>query len=289
VTVHLNEKVTDYRAIDFPQSDFRKMIQEYRVAKRIKKPTKEPKTRTQKNAKAAEASSSAEKSQALLFIEDLNMTIEIFEHRCTQVVQKMSGNSKAYEIRMHDDFEMRLIATSGLHWNLESKNQSRDYLLAASAAVLETHFVPLYRPELLASCMGAGLLRKELSDYLMSIARPIHLEVKADEKAGEDAGANAGEEEEIEGTTKQEWEFPDRLESEAKALRKGFSEQEVDAITSKLTSSNTNAKENEEILRIINKLLKCQLLWCTEKGVAKGTLETLAYRLIMGLSDVGGM
>ena len=287
ITVYLNEKVTDYRAIDFPQSDFKRMVLAYRNAKtaqkQTKEPTKEPKTRSQKNVQAAEASSSAQKSQALQFIEDLDMTLEIFEKRCTQVVQKMSGNKsyKTYEIRMHNDFELRLIATSGLSWNLGSKNQTRDYLLAASAAVLETHFVPLYRPDLLTNCMGAGILRKELQDYLMSIAKLIHINVPADK--------NAGEEVETERTTMQGWEFPDRLESEAKTLKLGYSEQDVDAIVSKLTRSNADAKENEEILRIINKLVKCPLLWCTKKGVAKGTLETLAYRLIMGLSDVGGM
>ena len=143
ITVYLNEKVTDYRAIDFLQSDFKRMVLAYRNAKtaqkQTKEPTKEPKTRSQKNVQAAEASSSAQKSQALQFIEDLDMTLEIFEKRCTQVVQKMSGNKsyKTYEIRMHNDFELRLIATSGLSWNFSPCSK---FVAIKSAFSHKTHY-----------------------------------------------------------------------------------------------------------------------------------------------------
>jgi hypothetical protein len=293
ITVYLNESETDYRETKITQSDFKNMVDNYRKPKAQTQSPKKEKRSTRSTV--ARPSKVAASPPPLRFIEDLGTTLDEFATQCNDVVKAMSSNYKELKKRTHPEFYMRLIASGGLYWNKDSKNRGRDYLLAATAAVLESHFVPMYRPELLSKSPGAKVLRKELSDYLFSIAKLNYIERKRDanedvrvdvrEDVGEDGDGDGDEAQAEHKETVKEWKFADLLEVESGPFKKlHFS---ADSQESLLHGSMATAKENDENDRMIQKFVKSESLACMTPNVKKGAVETAAHTAIGLLNNVG--
>lgn len=287
ITIYLNE-ATDYRATEITQHDFKNMVENYRKPKaqtQTQSPKKEKK-KTRSTTKEPAASSkdvALAASPPLRFIEGLGTTLDEFASRCNEVVKAMSSNHTEYRKRMHAEFFIRLIATGGLTWNKDSKNRGRDYLLAATAAVLESHFVPMYRPELLKVSGGAKILRKELGDYLLSIAKSNYVEREADENMQvDDDDAPAPEHESV-----TQWVFADQLEVDSGPFKK--QRLNAGAIQAKLDMSTSSAKEYDQNARMIQKIVKSDAVACFSPDAKKGTVETAAYIAMNALHIVSGM
>jgi hypothetical protein len=292
IAIYRNEFDTEFISLDVTLKEFKKMIEDYRKDKSTKEAVSTSATKSRSSKAAAEASSSTatlkNASPPLRVLNSLGTTLDEFETQCSDVVKAMILNHKEYIKRTHKDFHIRLIASGGLLWNKDSKNRPRDYLIAAIATVLESHEVPRYRPQLLEKSPGAKILRKELSDYLFSIAKTNFvktspLQAPPDENAGVTQPGDAGEVPDYE--TLKEWTFADLLEVESGPFKK--INIAYGAYQLKLTVSSENAKANEENIRTINTLAKSEFLQCSEHGVKKGTLETLAYDAINVLNNVG--
>jgi hypothetical protein len=279
IAIYMNDPQWDLRGTEITQQDFKVIVENHRKAKTTAE-NNDGKTKTTRSSKQPAAGSSTaatatvkDASKALQFIEDLGTTAKEFADQCDKVVALMSSNHKEYSNRTDERFHIRLIASGGLLWNDRSKNRSRDYMLAATAAVLESHFVPLYRELMIEKSGGAKQLRKELSDYLFSIAKSNFVTVK-----------NSEGEEEVQTVT--EWKFADLLEVEGPFPTLNF-----DGHTHQVTleKSTKSAREDAEVERAVNKLVTCELLECFDQGAGKGKLETTAYYAIKLLKNVGGM
>lgn len=281
IAIYLSDPEWDYRSTKITQQDFKAIVEEERKYKKTT-PKNEGKTKTTRSTKQPTAGSSStaanptvrEESAALHFIELLGTTVEEFAEQCVKVVKVMASNHKEYRHRTDEEFHIRLIASGGLLWNDKSKNRSRDYMLAATAAVLESHFVPLYREQMIGKSSGAKLLRKELSDYLFSIAKPNFVKVKDSE--GEEVVK-----------TLIEWNFADLLEVENGPFAPVNFDGELHQTT--LDKSTRAAKENAEVDRAIVKLVKSEQLACLDGSSEDGALETAAYYGINIVRNVGGM
>jgi len=78
------------------------------------------------------------------------------------------------EVRISERLGQRILATSGLSWNEDSHNKSRDWANTATAITMETALIEFYRHVLLKNCPGARALRRELKAILETLASPFH-------------------------------------------------------------------------------------------------------------------
>jgi hypothetical protein len=169
----------------------------------------------------------------------------------------------------------RLLVMSGLSWNLDSHNKSRDYNNVVAAVTLETALVESYRVDLLTACPGAHALRKVMQEYLLTIASPYH-------KTHPVSGALQSIE---------EWAFPDGIPLDvgtcggrlydAEELRKQMNELNL----ASATTTGSKGKGNT-VLKTIEYLEKNPLLWCSDPKAKYGSVETLAHHCISTLSHV---
>jgi hypothetical protein len=277
----------DYRASAVTQQEFKALVDEERKSKATisnndgkNKSTKSTRSSKQKQPAAGSSSTAAdstvrEETAASRTIELLGGDVKEFAERCDEVVTIMSSNHKEYIYRTNEEFHIRLIASGGLLWNDKSKNRSRDYMLAATAAVLESHIVPRYREGAIEKSPGAKELRKELSDYFFSIAKPNYIKVKNSE--GEDVVV-----------TLTEWKFADLLEvDEGPFPQLNF---EAQAHQMRLEKSTRAAKETEEVHNAIVKLTTSEQLACFDQRPEDGCiLETAAVYAITILRNVSGI
>jgi hypothetical protein len=241
-------------------SDFKKVVEDFR--EKIKgKPG---------NAKLNEDTV----SDCVQTLESLGINLDQFSTDTTKLVGTMNDAPKTYTRWSDKDFATRLIATGGLQWNSKSKHVARDYMMAAMATRLESLMVPNYRVHLIQNCQGAAGLRKEFEEYFLKIAKGNM--VKA--KKGDQLPLGKP-------VTKRTWFFADRIKSDVGV---DIEEHEPADFQKKVEESQKKfaQRKNDQILRLVDVLVKCPYFLCMKEGVTPGTLETTVYYLIMALCRV---
>lgn len=209
-------------------------------------------------------------------ITSLNWSLVKFEYEWRKNRQVMrSQRTKTFTglHRVSKRIGERLLVMSGLTWNIDSRSMDRDWVTTITAITLETGIVGTYRKDLLMSCPGACLLRKEIQEYLKSIAIRYLKNNPTDHS--------------IQSFI--EWEFPDGIPLDIGTC--GGKHYDPSVLRKELDESNsTGARskgKHDVVHRSIQSLAKNKLLWSSEPDVENGTLETLAYHCLSTLSHVG--
>jgi hypothetical protein len=239
------------------------------------------------------------------FIASQGFKLSQFSFECSQVVGAMQPSPKSYSNRSDRNAAFRVIATSGLEWNVQSKSRNRDFLVGSVAAVIEARFVEQYREKLLDRCRGAAYMRLELHDYFVTIAKTNAVD-RSDEEVVEDdrrvSGRNRSKSSKGgKGGTKgndpvqvsiskpvstAEWFFADLIEIDSKAINDA--ERNVQKLSKELVESHslTVDRKTDPMFRVVDSVAKCPYVLCEAKDVPKGSVETVAYVLMQGLTRV---
>ena len=244
-------------------TDFKKVVEAFRAEMENKAPKVKP--------------SEEVKSECIQMLDALRITLPQFVTDCTLYANLMGDNPKAYHHRVENRFEVRLIATAGLEWNLKSQNRVRDFMMGAMAAKFEALIVSNYRAHLVANCAGAAVMRSEFHDYFMKIAKGNKVLASGDRTLTKPI------------TTKREWFFADNIEASPGLVE--TSSYDPQDLETKLESSQKNfiARKDNRVLKMVDSLVKMPSLACMEEGVAPGTLETSAFHLITAIGRVRGL
>jgi hypothetical protein len=188
-----------------------------------------------------------------------------------KVYNLMSLHALSRSNRVAKNRGERILVMSGLTWNSNSRNKPRDFGHIASAIALESAFIEFYREDLLVSCSGARVFRKEAHQFFLSVALTHHKQ--------RDLGSPP------EMVT--EWEFadgipPDLVSSDATehydpvALRK-----ELD--TAHATFTRTS---RDPVRAFVIAIEKNKLLLAADPNAKKGSIESIAHHCISTLADV---
>ena len=211
----------------------------------------------------------------------------------------MENNALPFERNARIDGRrgQRLLVMSGLTWNCESHNKLRDYSNIIVAVTLETVIVESYRESLINECTGAAALRGELQRYFKTGVLP--------------------QLDQVTGQFEDDWEFPDKLSVIGDKAAPGTHRWDPTLLKKELNtvrdgsrggagggggaSSKKKSRKNEaskdggtapepESLDTIDNMVKVLeeniYLFCSDPGVAPGTMETVAYDLITRLYKV---
>jgi hypothetical protein len=222
------------------------------------------------------------------FIESLGMKLDQLSVDSSHVIGRMHPTPRSYNNRVSEVYPFRIIATSGLEWNLDSQYRSRDYLMCALAAILETLFVKKYRKVLIKKCKGAAMLRRELHDYFLSIAKANHVD------APQKKSGNASKMKQIKmrqttlnkPVSIKEWVFADMIKVDSNAV--DVTEYDYKRLSAKLLDSHkhTDNRKADPIFRVVDTMMKCPYLACDQDSVPTGTIESAAYYLIQAFNKV---
>jgi hypothetical protein len=286
INIYLNEHDSN-REVDIKLNDFRELADAYR---KEHDPNHVPKKNTRsKSKKPADPAPSqndpppppVNKSPASLeatrFLKSLDFTVEKFYKAWNSCVGIMNGEPKGYVARVSPETPVRFIATSGFTWNVDSKNRWRDFGVASVAAVFEAKFVAQYRPALITKCSGVAAMRKQLSDYLFTIAKSNTVEEAP--KPSVQAPIRKP-------ISKKEWFFADLIDVDKDPLPlrpATFKELQEKLDSSHVTFAN---RKNNEIGRNLGGIMNSKYIACSEDDADPGTLETAAYLLLNALNVV---
>jgi hypothetical protein len=258
--IYLNDHVMD-RDMKVTLAEFKKTVENYRSE--------------QKNGGKSTVRVSAD---VLADCEEVLITLGIsvsqFVADCTELAIIMGERPREYSRRADKVDAVRVIATSGIEWNPKSQNKQRDYMMASMAAKLESLLVAKYRTQLIKTCPGVAVMRKELSKYFHEIAKGNMVLATGDQPSI------------AKPVSKKTWFFADMIEVDEQPA--DTTQYDAKAMEVKLTSSHNNfeGRKDDKITSFLTPLIKCPYLACQEEGVKKGTLETSAYHLIGALSRV---
>jgi hypothetical protein len=183
--------------------------------------------------------------------------------------------------RLSKVLAQRILAISGLSWNTESKNRSRDWERYACAATGETALVQVYRKKLLISCPPARVLRKDLHDLFISWTTN-----RAQIPTGGQSGLNI----------LHRWEFADNIyigEDEIAEQPMDFSKMREEwgaslgtGKTSKASKIKVAKVKKDSIDSMLQMLKSNKFLHCSDPKASNGTLESLAAFAISVLGHV---
>jgi hypothetical protein len=204
------------------------------------------------------------------FLSAVGWTAERFQTEYTTIHQMMDkAPNFLREDRLSAHRGSRLITMSVIPWNLDAKNKIRDWRLVASAVTIESALIERYRGRLLELCPGARSLREELSKLFCDLTAPHNFE-----KGGQ-------------MYVVQQWEFADNISSEMSDT--GGKLWNLKDLTDRWQAAHTAQvlkDMKDPILPLIQGLLKSPFLACSDVEAPAGTIETLAYHLITGLTEV---
>lgn len=128
------------------------------------------KATTSYNAKVEKGKQVPLNQNAVKFLEVVGMSETEFIEAYGACFSIMGEKHITGKERLSKVLAQRILAISGLSWNVESKNRARDWERYASAAAGETALVQMYRKKLLIACAPARALRKDLHDLFLSWA-----------------------------------------------------------------------------------------------------------------------
>lgn len=180
--------------------------------------------------------------------------------------------------RLSKTLPTRILATSGLSWNHDSRNKPRDWERYATAATGETGLVQMYREKLLRGCPPANALRKDLHDIFFSWSAS-----KARIPTGGQEGYHISK----------LWEFADNIsitDSEVQQSRPDFGKMRLEWEESVGTGIGSKKKarkaQKDSIATMLQGLKSNKFLHCSDDDVPKGTLESLSAFAITILGHV---
>jgi len=236
---------------------------------------------------------------AVAYLKRYGWSVDKFGHEYWMNSCFMENKALSFERNERIDGRrgQRLLVMSGLSWNVESQNKSRDYVNIIVAVTLETAIVEWYRETLIKECTGAGALRGELRDCFKTEVLP-----QLDSDTGQ-----------LEG----DWEFPDNFSGigdipaprshswnatllkneldsakDANEVRRGSGGTRTSKKMGRSKDSGTagslpeSSESVDAILNMVKLLEENVYLFCSDPGVAPGTLETTAHDHITALYEV---
>jgi hypothetical protein len=192
------------------------------------------------------------------FFEETDMSYLDFYAAYKRVFETMGA--KPVTNRLSSHLTSRLVAMSGLIWNRQSGNSSRDWPITACAFAIEAMVLPTYRQAMLISCPGAHLLRKHFRDLFLPHSFSVPL-----------SGL--------------QWEFADNIPVIADT---NTLVPDADDIARRWDLVHTVYVDgaNDPAVKFIQSLQTNKFLLSSAPGAQSGTLETLAHFLITALADV---
>jgi hypothetical protein len=112
------------------------------------------------------------KEEATSFLTSVNWSQDDFIDNYIRVFQAMIQCKEGLpkEQRLARFLAVRILATTGLSWPVDSKSRARDWSPIAKAIVIETALVESYREKLIIACPRVRVLRKELLDFFLTLA-----------------------------------------------------------------------------------------------------------------------
>ena len=178
-----------------------------------------------------------------------------------------------HRVRMSSEMPDRILAMCGLSWNKQSSYKARDWSNVATAVLIESVFIGVYREDMLKALDGANAMRKDLRDYFLSIAMTYHWPA---------SGPGGSQDEATVPMTL--WMFADNIEPREVEVP---SYRHV-AMQKKLMASKRSTEKARKTLftKTIGGLQNNKYLMCSDPGVPAGTLETSAHHLIAALAKV---
>ncbi|KAN0128163.1 hypothetical protein V8E53_014015 [Lactarius tabidus] len=192
------------------------------------------------------------------FFEETDMSYLDFYAAYKRVFETMGA--KPVTNRLSSHLTSRLVAMSGLIWNRQSGNSSRDWPITACAFAIEAMVLPTYRQAMLISCPGAHLLRKHFRDLFLPHSFSVPL-----------SGL--------------QWEFADNIPVIADT---NTLVPDADDIARRWDLVHTVYVDgaNDPAVKFIQSLQTNKFLLSSAPGAQSGTLETLAHFLITALADI---
>jgi hypothetical protein len=175
-----------------------------------------------------------------------------------------------------------LITVGGLLWNENSQAKTRDYAQIALVAIFESLLVGKYREDLLKSCQGAAVMRKDLSNYFLSISKssapkdPTTVQKQTELRQVKLRRTAA----------QKEWVFADMIVVNEDAM--DTTEYSSKSLLSKLvhTQEKEKRRQADPLVKLADGWKKSPLVLCSKKGVAPGTIESSMYYM---MEDVFGV
>ena len=174
--------------------------------------------------------------------------------------------------------------------------------------MIEAKFVDRYRSKLLRKCRGAAYMRLELHDFFVTIARsnavdkPAHdedgrrvSERKRSKSAKSGNDPNEPKQGELVQTTlkkpnkaisKSEWFFADLIEVNLEAVDN--TEADCVKLGKELIESRTRTdnRKTDPMFRVVDSVVKCPYVGCEDKDVPAGTMESVGFLFVQGLTRV---
>jgi hypothetical protein len=217
-----------------------------------------------------EVSKDTEESEA--FIKTLGWNLIRLNEEYKRNLGLMGLNKFNREHRLSLRRGERMLVMSGLSWNTESRSSERDWGATVMAVVLETAVVESYRETVLRTSNGAYDLRREIREYMKSIAM-THFAWHPT------TGSHHQE---------KSWEFPDGFEAPRTTKENGpFNAATMRKNLDQAIPLGGMSRRKKNGLRTqIENLYKNKYLWASRSGASSGTMETLAYHCIQQLWKV---
>jgi hypothetical protein len=206
------------------------------------------------------------------------------DHDLTQAINVMSTVPLEQHLREDGRCFMRMLTVGGLQWNVNSQAKSRDWGQVGLAAILESLLVAKYREDLLKSCQGATVMRKDLSAYFLSISKstapkePTAVVKQSEMRQGKYRKA----------ASQKDWFFADMIVVDDDAL--DMTEYNSRALLSKLVQTQEKEKKRQAdpLVKLADTWKKSPYIASSKKGVAPGTIETSTYYLMEEMFSVSG-
>ena len=192
----------------------------------------------------------------------------------------MAGDIFTLGQRQHGPYVERILATSGLHWNIHSNFKSRDFAQVALAASIESLIVPEYRPCLLTYAPGATPMRDDIRHAFSQMLNKIQSVQTAAMKELPLAHESVLE--------ILDWDFADQFDSSNypstlpptdwnhSDLQRDFD----------LSTKLQQMRDNNSLKKLFKPILDSPYIACYEPGILPGTIETSAHRLLSLLLSV---
>ena len=207
-------------------------------------------------AKAGEFLSAVGCSQAA-FVEEFK---KIFPHMSKQRFDRHSRFETG-------DLSLRLLSMSGMRWNHSSQNKPRDWTIYAIAVSLETSLIRSYRKDLLDTCRGAQVLRRDIHQLMADLSE----------------GHSLGKGKSI--TVLKQWGFPDGLQLYDTADTPDYEPEDLLEQWHEAAQGSLS-KTKDDVQRLIETIEKSPYLAPSGSSANKGAIETLAHDLISGLMKI---
>ena len=219
---------------------------------------------------------------AATFVASLGKSMDQLDHDLSQTVSLMGAVPLEQHLRTDPRAHIRLITVGGLLWNENSQAKTRDYAQIGLAAIFESLLVGKYREDLLKSCQGATVMRKDLSTYFLSISKstvpkdPSTVPKQTELRQGKLRRTAA----------QKDWCFADMIVIDEDAV--DTTEYSSKSLLAKLvqTQEKEKRRQADPLVKLADGWKKSPLVLCSKDGVAPGTIESSMYYM---MEDVFGV